>query len=126
MTMSESSATVGGTLGRGAPCYGEDNEYVYGELLGMSKREISDLASDGVPVASRRSLLVTHRATGRVRGCSRTAVDPAHIRRWSDKDRAGVRSPLEMSVRVFTTWCRSWPTRRPGAASPRGGALAPP
>jgi hypothetical protein len=28
--------------------YGEDNEYVYGELLGMSTQEIKDLAADGV------------------------------------------------------------------------------
>jgi crotonobetainyl-CoA:carnitine CoA-transferase CaiB-like acyl-CoA transferase len=33
---------------RGAPCYGEDNEHVYGELLGMTKREIAELAADGV------------------------------------------------------------------------------
>jgi crotonobetainyl-CoA:carnitine CoA-transferase CaiB-like acyl-CoA transferase len=26
------------------PVYGEDNEYVYGELLGMSTREIARLA----------------------------------------------------------------------------------
>ena len=48
VTMSRSRATVGGTLGRGAPCYGEDNDYVYGELLGMSKQEINDLERDGV------------------------------------------------------------------------------
>jgi crotonobetainyl-CoA:carnitine CoA-transferase CaiB-like acyl-CoA transferase len=48
VTMSASRATVGGTIGRGAPCYGEDNEYVYGELLGLSKHEINDLESDGV------------------------------------------------------------------------------
>ena len=28
--------------------YGEDNEYVYGELLGMSKTEIAALAEEGV------------------------------------------------------------------------------
>ena len=33
---------------RGAPMYGEDNEYVYGELLGMSTQEIAKLAEDGV------------------------------------------------------------------------------
>jgi crotonobetainyl-CoA:carnitine CoA-transferase CaiB-like acyl-CoA transferase len=46
--MSESPAYIGGRLDRGAPCYGEDNDYVYGELLGMSKREIEQLAADGV------------------------------------------------------------------------------
>jgi crotonobetainyl-CoA:carnitine CoA-transferase CaiB-like acyl-CoA transferase len=46
--MSRSRVTVGGTIGRGAPCYGEDNDYVYGELLGMSKQEINDLERDGV------------------------------------------------------------------------------
>jgi crotonobetainyl-CoA:carnitine CoA-transferase CaiB-like acyl-CoA transferase len=46
--MSESPAYIGGRLDRGAPCYGEDNEYVYGELLGMSTREIKALAEEGV------------------------------------------------------------------------------
>ena len=35
-------------LNRGAPCYGEDNDYVYGELLGMSAQEIKELAEEGV------------------------------------------------------------------------------
>jgi crotonobetainyl-CoA:carnitine CoA-transferase CaiB-like acyl-CoA transferase len=46
--MSESPAYIGGRLDRGAPCYGEDNHYVYGELLGMSSREIDTLAAEGV------------------------------------------------------------------------------
>jgi crotonobetainyl-CoA:carnitine CoA-transferase CaiB-like acyl-CoA transferase len=46
--MSESPAYIGGRLDRGAPCYGEDNEYVYGELLGMSPQAIKDLAGEGV------------------------------------------------------------------------------
>jgi crotonobetainyl-CoA:carnitine CoA-transferase CaiB-like acyl-CoA transferase len=46
--MSRSRVTVGGITGRGAPCYGEDNDYVYGELLGMSKQEINDLEREGV------------------------------------------------------------------------------
>jgi hypothetical protein len=29
-----------GRLDRGAPCDGEDNHHVYGELLGMSSQEI--------------------------------------------------------------------------------------
>ncbi|MFT5390372.1 MAG: crotonobetainyl-CoA:carnitine CoA-transferase CaiB-like acyl-CoA transferase [Gammaproteobacteria bacterium] len=46
--LSESPAYAGGRIDRGAPCYGEDNEYVYGELLGMSTKEIADLTTDGV------------------------------------------------------------------------------
>jgi crotonobetainyl-CoA:carnitine CoA-transferase CaiB-like acyl-CoA transferase len=46
--MSESPAYIGGRLDRGAPCYGEDNNYVYGELLGMSAQEIEALAAEGV------------------------------------------------------------------------------
>jgi len=46
--MSESPAYIGGRIDRGAPCYGEDNHYVYGELLGMSTQEIEALAADGV------------------------------------------------------------------------------
>ena len=46
--LSESPAYVGGPIDRGAPCYGEDNEYVYGELLGMSSKAIAELEADGV------------------------------------------------------------------------------
>ncbi|HYC24311.1 MAG TPA: CoA transferase [Candidatus Bathyarchaeia archaeon] len=46
--MSETPPDMGGPTGRGAPCYGEDNEYVYGELLGLPTREIAELATDGV------------------------------------------------------------------------------
>ncbi|MGE3916813.1 MAG: CoA transferase, partial [Hyphomicrobiaceae bacterium] len=46
--LSESPAYAGGRIDRGAPCYGEDNEYVYGELLGMRKSEIEELAKEGV------------------------------------------------------------------------------
>jgi crotonobetainyl-CoA:carnitine CoA-transferase CaiB-like acyl-CoA transferase len=46
--MSESPAYIGGRIDRGAPMYGEDNEYVYGELLGMSRKEIAALAEEGV------------------------------------------------------------------------------
>lgn len=46
--MSESPPYIGGRLDRGAPCYGEDNHYVYGELLGMSADEITALADEGV------------------------------------------------------------------------------
>ena len=46
--MSESPAYIGGRIDRGAPGYGEDNDYVYGELLGMSSGEIKALAEEGV------------------------------------------------------------------------------
>ncbi len=46
--MSESPAYIGGRIDRGAPCYGEDNDYVYGELLGMSAQEIAALTAEGV------------------------------------------------------------------------------
>jgi crotonobetainyl-CoA:carnitine CoA-transferase CaiB-like acyl-CoA transferase len=46
--LSETPAHIGGVLDRGAPCYGEDNEWVLGELLGMGSREIAELAEDGV------------------------------------------------------------------------------
>ncbi len=38
----------GGEIDRAAPVYGEDNDYVYGELLGMSAGEIAQLAEEGV------------------------------------------------------------------------------
>lgn len=46
--MSETPPFMGGQTDRGAPCYGEDNEKIYGELLGMSTREIKALADEGV------------------------------------------------------------------------------
>jgi crotonobetainyl-CoA:carnitine CoA-transferase CaiB-like acyl-CoA transferase len=46
--LSATPAYIGGTLDRGAPCYGEDNEWVLGELLGFGTREIAGLAEDGV------------------------------------------------------------------------------
>jgi crotonobetainyl-CoA:carnitine CoA-transferase CaiB-like acyl-CoA transferase len=46
--MSATPACVAGPTNRGAPCYGEDNGYVYGELLGMTEHEIERLAADGV------------------------------------------------------------------------------
>ena len=46
--LSESPAYAGGRIDRGAPCYGEDNEYVYGELLGMTSQQIIELTAEGV------------------------------------------------------------------------------
>ena len=46
--LSESPAYAGGRLDRGAPCYGEDNEYVYRELLGFSNADMEEMAKEGV------------------------------------------------------------------------------
>jgi crotonobetainyl-CoA:carnitine CoA-transferase CaiB-like acyl-CoA transferase len=46
--LSETPPYIGGPVNRGAPCYGEDNEYVYGDLLGMTSREIGELVEKGV------------------------------------------------------------------------------
>jgi benzylsuccinate CoA-transferase BbsF subunit len=35
-------------IARGAPCLGEHNDYVYGELLGLSDDEVATLVSTGV------------------------------------------------------------------------------
>jgi crotonobetainyl-CoA:carnitine CoA-transferase CaiB-like acyl-CoA transferase len=39
---------VGGEIDRAAPVYGQDNEYVYGEMLGMSSAEMAQLVEDDV------------------------------------------------------------------------------
>jgi crotonobetainyl-CoA:carnitine CoA-transferase CaiB-like acyl-CoA transferase len=46
--MSESPFYSPGRIDRGAPGFGEDNAYVYGDLLGMSASEIAALADEGV------------------------------------------------------------------------------
>jgi crotonobetainyl-CoA:carnitine CoA-transferase CaiB-like acyl-CoA transferase len=48
MKLSATPAYIGGPIDRGAPCYGEDNEYVLGELLGYSTGEIGKFSEDGV------------------------------------------------------------------------------
>jgi len=45
---SQTPPFMGGAIDRGAPCYGEDNHYVLGELLGMNTTEIARLSEDGV------------------------------------------------------------------------------
>jgi crotonobetainyl-CoA:carnitine CoA-transferase CaiB-like acyl-CoA transferase len=35
-------------IARGAPCLGDDNDFVYGSLLGLSEAEIADLSARGV------------------------------------------------------------------------------
>jgi crotonobetainyl-CoA:carnitine CoA-transferase CaiB-like acyl-CoA transferase len=41
--LSETPAYIGGPIDRAAPCYGEDNETILGELLGYSTSAIADL-----------------------------------------------------------------------------------
>lgn len=46
--LGDTPAYSGGITDRGAPCYGEDNEHVLGEILGYSIRNIRQLEADGV------------------------------------------------------------------------------
>ena len=46
--LSETPAYMGGPTGRAAPCYGEDNDFAYGELLGLSTDEIGRLREEEV------------------------------------------------------------------------------
>jgi crotonobetainyl-CoA:carnitine CoA-transferase CaiB-like acyl-CoA transferase len=46
--MSETPPHIGGAIDRGAPCYGEDNEFVFGEILGYSSAQIDGFRRDGV------------------------------------------------------------------------------
>jgi len=48
MKFSRTPAYIGGPTDRGAPCYGEDNEWLLTNLLGMSKSEVERLAEEGV------------------------------------------------------------------------------
>lgn len=48
MKLTETPAYIGGITDRGAPCYGEDNEYVLGELLGYSVKDIKSFETEGV------------------------------------------------------------------------------
>ena len=46
--LSETPTYMGGPMDRGAPCYGEDDAMVYGEMLGMSAGEIEALRAEDV------------------------------------------------------------------------------
>lgn len=46
--LSSTPSYIGGAIDRGAPCYGEDNAYILGELLKYSPREIKQFADEGV------------------------------------------------------------------------------
>ncbi len=48
MKFSRTPAYIGGPINRGAPCYGEDNEWLLTNLLGMSKSAVEKLAEEGV------------------------------------------------------------------------------
>ena len=46
--LSETPAYMGGPIDRASPCYAEDNDYVYGEVLGMPPAEIGQLRDEEV------------------------------------------------------------------------------
>lgn len=46
--MSETPPHIGGPIDRAAALYGEHNDEVYGELLGLSPVEVEELRADGV------------------------------------------------------------------------------
>jgi crotonobetainyl-CoA:carnitine CoA-transferase CaiB-like acyl-CoA transferase len=46
--LSRTPAYAGGPIDRGAPCYGEDNDFILGTMLGYSPAEIAALAEEGV------------------------------------------------------------------------------
>ncbi|MCL0101878.1 CoA transferase [Dehalococcoidia bacterium] len=46
--LSETPAYMGGAISRGGPCYGEDNNYVYQDLLGLSQSEVTALREEDV------------------------------------------------------------------------------
>ncbi|HVY99783.1 MAG TPA: CoA transferase [Dongiaceae bacterium] len=48
MKLSRTPAHIGGPIGRGAPCYGEDNVHVLTELLDYSEKDVERLVQDGV------------------------------------------------------------------------------
>jgi benzylsuccinate CoA-transferase BbsF subunit len=46
--LSRSPANVGGATGRAAPKLGEDNDFVFGKIAGLSIAEMAALADEGV------------------------------------------------------------------------------
>ncbi|MGE0719902.1 MAG: CoA transferase, partial [Alphaproteobacteria bacterium] len=48
MRLAATPPYAGGPIDRGAPCYGEDNERILGEYLGMSPGEVARLAEEGI------------------------------------------------------------------------------
>ena len=39
---------IGGSTGRSGPSYGEDNDYVFSRVLGLTPAQIAELGRDGV------------------------------------------------------------------------------
>ena len=48
MKFSRTPAYIGGPIDRGAPGYGEDNEWLLTTMLGMSSSDVQRLAEEGV------------------------------------------------------------------------------
>ncbi len=48
MKFDRTPAYIGGPIDRGAPCYGEDNEWLLTNLLGMTASDVEKLAEEGV------------------------------------------------------------------------------
>jgi crotonobetainyl-CoA:carnitine CoA-transferase CaiB-like acyl-CoA transferase len=48
VAMTETPIYMGGVVDRHGPLYGQDNEYVFGEILGLGGDEMEDLAAAGV------------------------------------------------------------------------------
>jgi crotonobetainyl-CoA:carnitine CoA-transferase CaiB-like acyl-CoA transferase len=46
--LAKSPAHSGGPIGRGAPCYGEDNEHILSVMLGFTEAEIARLKTEGI------------------------------------------------------------------------------
>jgi crotonobetainyl-CoA:carnitine CoA-transferase CaiB-like acyl-CoA transferase len=46
--LAETPTHIGGRLDRSGPSYGQDNEYVLGEILKLSREEIEELRATGV------------------------------------------------------------------------------
>ncbi len=47
-SLSHTPTAIGGELNRHGPDYAQDNEYVFGEILGLATREIKSLEEDHV------------------------------------------------------------------------------
>jgi len=48
VTYAQPICQIGGSIGRSGPSYGEDNDYVFSEVLGLSSAQIAELGRDGV------------------------------------------------------------------------------
>ena len=57
---SETPPYIGGVIDRHGPNYGEDNDYVLGELLGLDKEEIAEFANEGVLLGRQEAVWPHH------------------------------------------------------------------